>query len=131
MRLDKEFKQEVNQEFKEFDYVGRRTGIRIFIVVLILVVLGSIGGVTYKKWKVDQDRKIFKQSATYNEGVLDDLAKYKYEMITESDTVAQAAIADLVNSRFANYDESKIENKDLKMFLRDCRNGDYSVGGEK
>lgn len=131
MRLNNDFKNEVNQEFKEADYIGRRLFVRGIVILLILTVLCSIGGVTYKKWKVDQDRKIFKQSVTYNEGVLDDLAKYRYEMITETDKAAQAAIADLVVSRFANYDDSKIEENDLRKFLNDCRTGKYKVGGEK
>ena len=126
-KLNKEFKSEVNQGFREADYVGRKVGVRILLVVLVIMALSAVTGVTYKKWRVDQDRKIFKQSASYNEGVLDDLAKYRYEMIKETDPVAQSAIAELVNSRFANFDESKIENSDLSKFLRDCRNGKYAL----
>jgi predicted negative regulator of RcsB-dependent stress response len=126
MKSSKDFKQEVNQEFKEFDYVGRRVGIRAIVITLILVVICSVGGVGYKKWKTDQDRKIFKQSATYNEGVLDDLAKYKYELETSKDKTDKSAIAQLVNDRFANYDTSKIENQSLRQFLYDCQNGVYS-----
>lgn len=37
----------------------------------------------------------------------------------------KAAIAQLVNNRFANFDESKIESYDLRKFLEDCRNGKY------
>ncbi len=92
----------------------------IGIVIIVVVLLGGFG---LKMWDVNTDRVVFKQSATYNEGVLDDLAKYKYEMQTTEDETGKKAICELVNSRFANYDESKIENDDLKYFLRDCRNG--------
>lgn len=66
------------------------------------------------------DRQAFKNTATYNEGMLDDLAKYKYEYDTSNDDVERAAIADLVRSRFANFDKSKIENYELVKFLEDC-----------
>ena len=96
------------------DYIGRKMGVRVLLVILVLSAVSTVSGVYYKRYKVNQDRVTFKQSATYNEGVLDDLAKYRYEMIKATDDIEKSAIADLVNSRFANYDESKIENKDLK-----------------
>lgn len=67
----------------------------------------------------DADRQVFKQSVTYNEGVLDDLAKYKYEY-TQADEVEKKAIASLVRSRFANFDKNKIENRELVDFLEVC-----------
>lgn len=68
----------------------------------------------------DADREIFKSTATYNEGMLDDLAKYKYEYDTAEDDVERSAIASLVRNRFANFDQSKIENKELNNFLKEC-----------
>ncbi|HCF37891.1 MAG TPA: hypothetical protein DER56_02275 [Thermosipho africanus] len=92
----------------------------IGVAVVAVVLLGGFG---LKMWDVSTDRVVFKNSATYNEGVLDDLAQYKYEMQTTEDEIEKKAICELVNSRFANYDESKIENDSLKYFLIDCRNG--------
>lgn len=107
-------------------------GIILAIALLAgLIFGGGYLGLHYKQVfgvaNKDVDRQIFKQSATYNEGVLDDLAKYKLEMIKAEDDVEKAAIAEMVNSRFANYDEDKIESDDLQDFLSDCRNGNYIV----
>jgi hypothetical protein len=77
-------------------------------------------------WSVNTDRIIFKQSITFNEGVLDDLAKYQYEMSLETDESTKKAIADLVVQRFANYDESKIDSPDLREFLTNCRKGEVN-----
>lgn len=125
MKVDKDFKDEVNSVMSDASYVGRKILTKAVIIILILSIGGAIIGVGFKLFQVNADRKIFKQSVVYNEGVLDDLAKYRFEMQSTSDEVEKTAIAELVNSRFANYDEDKIENDDLKEFLEDCRNGNY------
>lgn len=99
---------------------------KILIGVCCAGVVASMiyfGPVVYEYFGVryaNADREIFKNTVTYNESVLDDLAKYKFQYDTAEDDVERAAIADLVRSRFANFDKSKIENKDLKEFLEDC-----------
>ena len=60
MRVDKEFKANVDEEFREADYVGRKVlGRWILIVVLLVVIFGGIG-FAYKKVYVDANREIFK-----------------------------------------------------------------------
>ena len=125
MKFDKEFKDEVKEEVKKTSYVANKVGIQIIKWVLIIVVISALVGVGYKGWTTYTNYKIFKQSQVYNEGVLDDLAKYKLEMAKTDDPVEQAAIAETVVNRFANYDSSKIENRDLRKFLDDCLSGKY------
>ena len=110
-------------------------GILLAIAVLIAIIWGgSYMGLKHKQTfgvaHKDADREIFKQSATYNEGKLDDLAKYRLDMIKAEDDVERSAIADMVNLIYANYDKSKIENRDLREFLEDCQNGNYIMVGE-
>lgn len=125
MKVGKEFKSEFDAEFANASYAGRKLLTKTVIVIIILSVLCAVCGVGYKMWKVNTDRQIFKASATYNEGKLDDLAKYRLEMSKAEDDTEKAAIAEYVNSVYANYDESKIENDDLRVFLLECRNGNY------
>lgn len=125
MRIDKDAKREIDEGVSTGWYVARKVLVRILIAVLVISAVGAVGNFAYSYWKTNTDRVIFKQSVTYNEGMLDDLAKYKYELESTEDEVEKSAIARLVNSRFANFDESKIENESLKNFLRDCRNGKY------
>ena len=103
--------------------------ILIFAGVLVNVFTGGVISLWFKEYfgtrNADVDNKIFKQSTTYNEGMIDDLAEYKYELKTEKDPVSKAAIEDVVVERFANFDASKIRDSKLKDFLNDCRNGDY------
>ena len=94
-----------------------------FITVSIIgsfVVFGPNIYEYFGKQYADADREIFKNTVTYNDGVLDDLAKYNFEYEMAEDDVERAAIADLVRNQFANFDKSKIENDDLKEFLEDC-----------
>jgi hypothetical protein len=71
-------------------------------------------------------REIFKENKSYVEGMVADIAKYKFEMSTEKDSVTKKAIAEMVNDRFANFDIDKIEDLSLRKFLQDVRNGKYN-----
>ena len=110
MKFDKEIKQKIDEGVSIGWYVARKVLVRAAVVILVLSVVGTAGGLGYCYWKANTDRMIFKQSVTYNEGVLDDLAKYRFQMEKAEDDVEKAAIAQLVNNRFANFDESKIES---------------------
>ncbi|MBI4856135.1 MAG: hypothetical protein HY818_05290 [Acetobacterium woodii] len=102
----------------------RSIGIIGVVIAVGLILVGIGFGI--RMWRVNTDRIIFKQSAVYTEGVADDLAKYKFEMQTTQDEAEKKVICEFVNSRFANLDESKLENDDLKRFLKDCRNGELN-----
>lgn len=120
MKVDRDFKNEFDQDFTDASYGLRKIFGKIIMWILIFSIVGSIFGVGLRYFKTNADREIFKQSAIYNEGMLDDLAKYKFEYDTAKDDVEREAIASLVRNRFANFDKSKIENRDLKLFLEDC-----------
>lgn len=127
MKVDREFKQEFDQEYANASYASRKIGFKIGFWAIILAVIFTIGEFGYRYISTNVDRAIFKESVIYNEGKLDDLAKYRLEMSQTDDPVERAAIQEYVVSVYANYDESKIENSDLREFLKDCRNGEYNV----
>ncbi len=102
----------------------KREGVSIVVIAIVALIILGFVGLGWRYIETNANRIIAKQSLTYNEGVLDDLAKYKLEMIRSEDEVEKKAIANMVVDRFANYDESKIETEDLRKFLKDCRNLD-------
>lgn len=122
-KLDREFKNGVNREFQEADYIGRKLAVRIVAIVLVIAILGSIGGVLYKKWRVDQDREIFKNSVTYTEAALTFLAD-SYQQYNDAENEAeQRTIMQYVIMRYPNLDVDNIENQTLKQFYNKCLMG--------
>lgn len=97
------------------------------IITAAVILIGSaICGIIWTRTigvaQKDAEREAYKATAVYNEGMVDDLAKYYYEF-NQADDVERSAIAKLIASRFSNFDESRIENKELRLFLEDCRKG--------
>ena len=119
-KLSKDFKNEVNQDFREFDYVGKRVAIRILVVVLIIGLLATVGNVLYKEWKTDKDRDIFKNSVTYTESAASFLAD-SYKEYNEAETdVEKNAIMQYVIMRYPNLDTDSIDNMTLRQFYNKC-----------
>ena len=119
-KLDKEWKSEVNQEFREADYVGRKIALRLLIIVVIIGILSAVGGVAYKKWKVDKDREIFKNSITYTESAASFLADSYAQYNAAEDNTEKKAIREYVRMRYPNLDETEIENEKLRLFYNKC-----------
>lgn len=125
-KLDKEFKNEVNNEFREMDYVGRKVGTRILIAIVVLVILGGIGGVGYTltigRWQKNAEREVFKEGVAYTEQAASFLAKsYKEYNDAESDT-EKNTIMEYVIMRYPNLDTDSIDNSTLKQFYIKCLN---------
>lgn len=119
-KLSKDFKNEVNQDFREFDYVGKKVAIRILVVVLIVGLLATVGNVLYKEWKTDKDRDIFKNSVTYTESAASFLAD-SYKEYNEAETDAEKnAIMQYVIMRYPNLDTDSIDNMTLRQFYNKC-----------
>lgn len=119
-KLDKEFKNEVNNEFREMDYVGRKVGTRILIAILVLVILGGIGGVGYTliigRWQKNAEREVFKEGVAYTEQAASFLAKsYKEYNDAETDT-EKNTIMEYVIMRYPNLDTDSIDNSTLRQF---------------
>lgn len=120
MKLDKEFKNEIDEGFKEGDYIGRRLFLRTLLIVVIISILSISGEIAYKKIKVDQDRQIFKQSVTYNESAASFLAD-SYKQYQEAETDKEKnAIMNYVTMKYPNLDTDNIENVTLKQFYNKC-----------
>lgn len=71
----------------------------------------------------DIKREQFENSKSYVHGKIDDLQRYKRELERTTDPVERQAIVINIQDDFSNFDESKIDNNNLKEFLIDIRNG--------
>lgn len=125
-KVDKDFKQAVDSEFREADYVGKKIGARIAIVLAIIAILGGIGGVGYTmtigKWQKNAEREVFKDSVAYTEQAASFLAKsYKEYNDAESET-EENTIMEYVIMRYPNLDTDSIDNTTLRQFYIKCLN---------
>ena len=123
-KLDREFKEEFDNELREATYATRKIGTKILIGIVILVILGGIGGVGYtltiSKWQKNAEREVFKDSVAYTEQAASFLAKsYKEYNDAESDK-DKDAVMKYVIMRYPNIDTDSIDNDTLKQFYMKC-----------
>lgn len=120
MKLDEEFKKETNKAFTEGDYIGRKVGVRVILIIVALAVSLAVGGMAYKKWRVGQEREIFKNSVTYTESAASFLADcYKQYNETE-DEAERNTIMEYVIMRYPNLNTEDIDNNTLRQFYNQC-----------
>jgi len=104
-------------------------GLSILAFVLVIALSAGLGLVDlqfYKYFGVERanvEREIFKENKTYIEGMASDLAKYRFEMEKEKDETARMAIANLIRSKYADFDIETLKDESLKEFLRRMRGG--------
>lgn len=122
-KLDKDFIQEVNTTFKKADYIGKKAIVRILFIAMAVVFLTTIGGVAYKKWRVDKDREIYKQSVTYKETAASFLTDSFRQYNATEDEEKKKSIMQYVVLRYPNLDIDAIENETLSQFYRKCIHG--------
>ena len=105
-------------------------GVAVAALVLaaILTVVCGVGGLAYKHYigraDANIERDIFENSKSYVSGMVSDLAEHEKELRETEDKTERAAIIDFINEKFANFDETKIDNGYLREFLEDIRRGD-------
>ena len=118
--MNKETKNEINEEFSIIDYVGRRIMVRTVIVIVIFGVLFGVGGMLYKKYKTEKEREIFKQSTSYNESAASFIADAYVQYNDAESEEDQLAIMEYVRMRYPNLDITHIENATLRQFYNKC-----------
>lgn len=126
-KLDRDFKNEVDSEFREGDYIARKSGFRVLVVVLLVVIIAGIGGVGYTltigKWQKNAEREVFKDTVTYTEAAAQFLADSYKEYQEADEDVERTAVMEYVIMRYPNLDTNSIDNKTLRQFYNQCLNG--------
>jgi len=94
------------------------------VVVLIAIAFSlELGGLGWKMFFAPKHeavrRKVFKQTRSYNEGKIQDLAKYKFEY-EKADTANRAVIASTIRHMFADFQCDELPEQ-LKVFLKEMR----------
>lgn len=66
------------------------------------------------------ERKIFKETRSFNEGMIQQLARYHSQYLLAKEPSDKAAIKGVVRQMFADYDYTKITNPNLRNFYLEC-----------
>lgn len=124
--LDKEFKNEFDTELANGTYATGKTGIRVVIAILLLVIIGGLFGVGYTltigKAQKNAEREVFKTSVAYTEQAASFLAK-SYQEYNEAESDADKdTVMEYVIMRYPNLDTDSIDNDTLKQFYIKCLN---------
>lgn len=82
--------------------------------------LGIIKFGFFEPKKENIRREVFENTKSYVQGVAQDLGKY-YQEYQEGDLEKQEAIKNVIRMRFAEFDESKLQNDRLRVFLVNMR----------
>lgn len=119
-------KNEFNNDLKNTDYVTRKIGIRILVIIVLLTIVGGAGGVIYTKTigkaQKNAEREVFKESVAYTEQAASFLAK-SYKEYNDAETKAdKKTIMEYVIMRYPNLDTDSIDNDKLKQFYIKCLN---------
>lgn len=125
-KLDKEFKEEFDNDLREGTYAIRKVVTRFLIGIAVLAILCSLGRVGYTftidKWQVNAEREVFKKTTAYSEGAATFLAD-SYAQYNEAQTKNDKnTIMEYVIMRYPNLDIDSIDNDMLKKFYNQCLN---------
>lgn len=70
------------------------------------------------------EREIFRETRSYDEGMIQQLARYRLQHVRAKSSEEKKAIASTVRVMFAEYDPDKLERRDLRVFLQGVNNAD-------
>lgn len=92
--------------------------------VIALAFVLELGGLQWQKFfgprREGVKRKVFEATRSYNQGKIQDLAKYKFEYSTTQDEGSKKVLEGVIRHRFADYDARKLP-PGLKSFLEEIR----------
>ena len=125
-KLDREFKEEFDNELREVTYATRKIGTKILIGVVVLIIFSGVFGIGYTltigKAQKNAEREVFKWSVAYTEQAASFLAK-SYKEYSDAETDAdKKTIMEYVIMRYPNLDTDSIDNSTLRQFYIKCLN---------
>lgn len=87
-------------------------GIGIFLLVIIVGAGLQLAGIEWYKFiapkKEEARRNVFEETKSYNQGVIQDLARYKVQYETTKSQSEKDAIATTIRTMYADYDVKKL-----------------------
>lgn len=98
-----------------------------FAAILLLIALTftlELGGLQWKMFfaprHANVEHQVFKNTRSFNEAKLQELAKYNFEYMRSTNSTDKAAIAAMVRLTFADYDVSRLPYE-LQSFVEEVK----------
>lgn len=107
---------------KVFGYI--MMGIVGVIILIAIAFALELGGLEWNRFFAPKHeavrREVFKETRSYNEAKLQDLAKYRLQYLEADNEASKLAIVSTIKHMFAEYDRSKLPTE-LSTFLYQVR----------
>lgn len=121
----------------------RKVGLILLVILLVVATLIALVGIEVGSYKlggflgkerekmkgeirterVEQQNKAFKESTAYIDGMATELSEMWVELDSTENTARRKAIIKKIKRDFAEFDANKLENDELRQFLRDVMSG--------
>lgn len=104
----------------------------VIVIVLFLVLIFGLEwlGLAWKRYFEPKhrsvERQVFKETRSYNEGVVQQLADYRLQYLQAETEQDRKAILSTVRHQFGEYDENRL-SPELSSFLRKAKYGPTSM----
>lgn len=99
--------------------------ILIFILVIVVFLALDYSGLLWSgvilRKRAEIHRDVFEETRSFNEGMAQELARYKYQYNTASSETERTAIASIIRHRFAEYDATEMRDSGLRQFMIEIR----------
>ena len=93
-----------------------------FIILILALDYGSVLWQSIIAPKREQVRRdVFETTRSFNEGMAQELARYKMQYDLAETEREQTIIANTIRHRFAEYDSESMRDSGLRLFLRQMR----------
>lgn len=96
-------------------------GLMIILAIVFALGLAGLGWKAFFKPKYENiERKVFESTKSYTHGMTQELAKH-YGEYQRADFKEKEILRNIIKSRFADFDETKVRTQVLRSFLTEVR----------
>jgi hypothetical protein len=96
-------------------------------LVIVFAFVAESFGLEWRQYfgikQANVERRIYEESRPFNQGKIQELSRYRLQYLQSESETGKAAILGTIRHTFADYNPDKLENEDLRKFLRDVLNG--------